>query len=364
MATTLRTPKAQIRSHTRDVLFGFILLSGVIIASVAVGKALGENEIANWGTWIGAFIAGIAMVATSYAIILQARQGEVAGWSVAVTRLGNLYDIAQQNEKLSGYLAEKSDEEGKISPFSNQEPITNQEIVWMGSLFLAFEQIYIATTALGYESKRVWRLYLKSQLNKPTLRAAFVRDAANSQDYHQDFWRFVRGSQKKHEGKVEYENYAIHPKYFESSIPSGTRSGDNIEMSCTSATLEDMSFWLEIYSDEEVRNQMYAAPLQSADELWSYLSNRKVFTAWVDGNRIGGFTITREKDLIATFGIAIHPDYRTRGWGKSLMRLLEIEASKMAVKTLRADVYEDNQPCIKMLKSDGFRRFIWMEKNI
>jgi ribosomal protein S18 acetylase RimI-like enzyme len=331
---------------------------------VAVGRALGENAIANWGTWIGAFIAGIAMVATSYAIILQARQGEVAGWSVAVTRLGNLYDIAQQNDKLSGFLAEKSDEEGKINPSRNQIPITNQEIIWMGSLFLAFEQIYIATTALGYESKRVWRLYLKSQLNKPTLRAAFVRDAANSQDYHQEFWRFVRGTPIKHEGKAYYENHAIHPKYFETRPPSGALSDAKIGMTCSPATMEDMPFWLEIYRDKEVRNQMYAAPIQSAEELWTYLSNRNVFTAWVDGNRIGGFTITMEKDLLATFGIAIHPQYRKRGWSIHLMRLLENEASRMGVKTLRADVYEDNQPCIRALNGNGYRRFIWMEKNI
>jgi len=364
MAITLRNPKAQIRSHTRDILFGCVLLIGVIIASVAVGRALGENEIANWGTWIGAFIAGIAMVATSYAIILQARQGEVAGWSVAVTRLGNLYDIAQQNEKLSSFLAERSDEGGEINPSHNQTTITNPDIVWMGSLFLAFEQIYIATTALGYESKRVWRLYLKSQLNKPTLRAAFVRDAANSQDYHQEFWRFVRGTPKKHEGRVYYENYAIHPRYFEKITPFEAVSDVKVEMTCTPATKDDMSFWLEIYRDDEVRNQMYAAPIQSTEELWTYLSNRMVFTAWVDGDRIGGFTITREKDLMVTFGIAIHPDYRKRGLGKTLMGLLEIEASKMGTKTLRADVYEDNQPCIRLLNRDGFRRFIWMEKNI
>ena len=85
MAINLRNPKSHIRSHTRDILFGCFLLIGVIVTSVAVGRTLGEKAIANWGTWIRAFVAGIAMVATSYAIILQARQGEVAGWSVAVT---------------------------------------------------------------------------------------------------------------------------------------------------------------------------------------------------------------------------------------------------------------------------------------
>ena len=135
-------------------------------------------------------------------------------------------------------------------------------------------------------------------------------------------------------------------------------------MVCTPTSLEDMLFWLEIYRDDEVRKQMYAAPTESAEELWNYLSKRKFFTAWIGGKRIGGFTLSIEKDLLATFGIVLHSSYRNRGLGPCLVALLQSEAKKLGIKTLRTDVYEDNQRCIKVLNRDGFRKFVWMEKNI
>jgi RimJ/RimL family protein N-acetyltransferase len=364
MDYNIRTPKGQIRSHTRDIIFGFVLLLGVILASVAVGRALGENAIANWGTWIGAFIAGIAMVASSYALILQSRQAESASWAIALSRLGQLYDQAADDETLSSILVESSDSSSTLPPRAGNRLFNNRQIIWLNSLGLAFEQIYVATNSLSAESKRVWRLYLRNQLNKPSIRAAFVADASSNQDYHQEFWRFVRGTQKSKGGSIHYENYSIHPVYFESRESTLLSSDKASDAECTPLTREDLPFWLEIYKDDEVRKQMYAAPTGSAEELWSYLSHRKVFTVWVEKKCVGGFTITIEKDLLATFGIAIHPEFRGCGYGAKIMGLLESEARKLGLKTLRADVYEDNHPCIRMLNRDGFRRFIWMEKNI
>jgi RimJ/RimL family protein N-acetyltransferase len=360
----LRAPKGQIRSHTRDILFGFVLLLGVIIASVAVGRALGENQIANWGTWIGAFIAGIAMVASSYALILQSRQAESASWAIALSRLGQLYDQAADDETLSSILVESSDSRSSLPPTAGIRVFNNRHIIWLNSLGLAFEQIYVATNSLSAESKRVWRLYLRNQLNKPSIRAAFVADASSNQDYHQEFWRFVRGTPKSKGGSVHYENYSIHPLYFESHESANPSAVNSSDAECTPLTRDDLPFWLEIYTNDEVSRQMYAAPTGSAEELWNYLSHRKVFTVWVEKKRVGGFTITIEKDLLATFGIAIHPGFRGCGYGRAIMGLLESEARKLGLRTLRADVYEDNDPCIRLLNRNGFRRFIWMEKNI
>jgi GNAT superfamily N-acetyltransferase len=239
----------------------------------------------------------------------------------------------------------------------------NRQTVWIGGLGLAFEQIYVVTNSLSLESKRVWRVYLKNQLNKPTIRAAFVADASSALDDHQEFWRFVRGTPRMRGGNIHYENHCIHPKYF-SPPASPSSSKPSVNMSCSPASMEDMPFWLEIYGDGEVRKQMYSAPINSPGELWNYLLNRKVFTAWIDGLRVGGFTISAEKDLLATFGLVLHPSHRERGYGSNLLELLESEAKKLGIKTLRADIYEDNYPCIKLLNRDGFRRFIWMEKNI
>lgn len=68
--------------------------------------------------------------------------------------------------------------------------------------------------------------------------------------------------------------------------------------------------------------------------------------------------------LIATFGIAIHPTFRSMGHGKEIMSLVTTKAHEMGIKTLRADIYEDNTKSIRVLVDAGFRKFIWMEKNL
>lgn len=356
--------EGRIRPHAREILLGIVMLSGVVVASVTIGRALARNEMADSGTWIGAFVAGVAMAASSYALILQSRQTESARWSSALSRLGQMYDQAADDESLSSILAESSDHENKVPPTTGAAVFNNRQIIWLNSLGLALEQIYLATNFLSPESRRVWRLYLRNQLNKPSIRSAFVADASSNQDYHQAFWRFVRGTRESRAGVIHYENHAIHPQYFDSR-PDDARLPDiPADVECTRATRDDMLFWLEIYKDEEVRRQMYAAPTASTDALWDYLSHRHVFTAWAGKKRFGGFTLTIEKGLLATFGIVIHPEFRDCGYGPTLLGMLESEARKLGIKTLRADVYDDNHACIRMLNGEGFRRFIWMEKNI
>ena len=121
---------------------------------------------------------------------------------------------------------------------------------------------------------------------------------------------------------------------------------------------------MQIYRDKEVKRQMYAAPTESPEILWTYISSRHAYTVWDKAQRIGVFSISKERDLLATFGIAIHPDFRGSGYGKDIIRLLTETALSLGIKTLRADVYEDNRACIKVLAADGFRKFIWMEKNL
>lgn len=235
--------------------------------------------------------------------------------------------------------------------------------VWLGSLFLAFEQIFVATNGLSEESKRVWRLYIRNQLNKPFIRATFVKDAIAAKDYHQDFWRFVRG--KKDSNSPEgYKDYVIHPKYFQKT--DGIKSVPLLVQDLTAKpfSIQDAGFWLSLYRDESVKRQMYAAPTTSEKELSDYLSDRNVFTVLLGDTLVGGFTITLEKDHLGSVGIVLHSDFRGRGLASKILALLETEATKLGVFTLRADVYADNTPSIRALESVGFRKFLWLEKNI
>lgn len=361
--SSLNPKKVNSRFFYDAAIAGSALIC-ISILSVGIGLFMDVNHLEGWGSWIGAFIAGIALVASAYAILIQARQGESTSWNIALGRLGELYDAAYKDPKLAAIIAEDSDPEGKKSIDPNDVSVSPQEKVWLGSLFLAFEQIYIATLALSPESQRVWRLYLKNQLNKPFIRTAFACDASDSKDYHNEFWKFVRGTSTKKNDSLAYKNYAIHPKFFNMQYGESNRPYAANELRVKEFSRNDARFWLDIYSDAAVRTQMYAAPTSSEAVLIDHLSSRSVFTVFKGNNPVGGFTITKEKDRIATFGIVIHPRMRGAGLSHEIMKLLELKASELGFLTLRGDVYSDNEPCIKALVKCGFRRFIWFEKNL
>jgi RimJ/RimL family protein N-acetyltransferase len=347
----------------RDMSSGLLLLLSVVSLSIFAGLFLSEMQLSSWGQWIGAFIAGIALVASSYAILIQARQGESVSWNIALSRLGEIYDQACNNSRLATIINQTPDQDWKIDLYPDDINLSPTEDVWLASLFLAFEQIFVATNSLSEESKRVWRLYIRNQLNKPFIRACFIRDATVAKDYHNDFWLFVRGKYDIN-AQDEYLDYTIHPKYFQQTELDNPRPSIEHDLSAKIFSAKDAKFWLLLYEDEDVKRQMYAAPITSEEELVSYLTKRKVFTVFMGEKPVGGFTITPEKDHLATFGFLIHPEYRGHGISHNILKLLQLEANKLGIFTLRADVYADNMPSIRALENMGFRKFIWLEKNI
>jgi len=148
----------------------------------------------------------------------------------------------------------------------------------------------------------------------------------------------------------------------------GTGRGRTRVESSLSATLvkrKDLPFWMDMYKDAEMQHQLYAVPMDSAQALSDYLHReKKAFTVWHQDRRIGGFFLSAVAPFIATFGIAVHRDFRGRGYGRSLMALVESTALQEGFRTLRGDVYSDNAASIALLEKCGFRHFIWMEKNI
>lgn len=348
--------------NKRDFFIAAFILIITAGISILIGISLQESQLSAWGSWVGAFITGIAMVASGYAILIQARHGESASWNIALGRLGEIYDQAFCNPRLAEILTESSDPDGnKVDLDSSSLNLSAQEIVWFGSLFLAFEQIYVATISLSSESQRVWRLYLKNQLNKPSIRAAFLNDAGNAKDFHNGFWRFVRGR----ESSYGYEDYAINPSFFTIKKAHTPETFGNKYSICVEPLNNSSSgFWLEMYRDQEVIRQMYAAPIDSEENLFLYLKNRFCYTVIIDQTPIGGFSITKEKEQIASFGIVVHPEHRNRKYSRIILNEVEKKARDLGFRSLRADVYTDNTASIKSLNSSGFRKFIWFEKNI
>jgi len=361
----LDRPKKGILHILNNIFLALLVLGFTVGVGVLIGVRMDTNKMGAWGDWLGAFIAGLALVGSAYAIVIQAKHGENASWNIALARLGQIYDEAQKSETYSRVLTEEPDFSTKSSHLDpDNYSFSPEQKVWLGNLFLAYEQIYVATNSLSAESRRVWRLYLKNQLNKPTLRAAFVKDATAAKDFHNDFWTFVRGKPKKEKGV--YKGFAIHPHFFENldNIKSDQSYSNSRKLVAKPLVDEDLEFWLEVYKEPEVRMQMYAAPTSSIEELSKFLSSRRVFTVWDHTTRIGGFTITPEKDSIGTFGIVIKDQYRGLGYGHPLVNLLLSESLRLGLKTLRADVYADNFSSISLLRKHGFRKFIWLEMNL
>lgn len=141
--------------------------------------------------------------------------------------------------------------------------------------------------------------------------------------------------------------------------------GNTNQLIVKEVSMSDLEFWADMYNDPEVNHQMYAIPKESYESLWKYLHcEQKAFTVWEEDKRIGGFLLSSVAPFIGTFSIMIYKDFRCRGYGSEVMKLIELKAIEEGYKTLRADVYIDNLRSIKLLEKCGFRHFIWLEKNI
>lgn len=369
----LNRPSSLSKGVTHALIPGIFLLLIVAGIGVAVGIPLGEHRLEGWGSWLGAFIAGIALVASAYAVMIQARQGESGAWNIALSRLGEIYDSALSEPWKCQILAEESDSEAKMPALSINP--TPQQKIWFGALFMAYEQVFVASRGLSGESQRVWRRYLRNQLNKQTIRAAFILDAvgpdgcAGAKDYHHEFWRFVRGDRpfwNRWQREARYRDYAIDPRFFTPAISADSNMG--LESGCQLAyfpfTESDVDFWIDCYKDPVIRLQMYAIPTDRETAKEYLLQNKRAFTIFYGSQRIGGFTISGVTDRIGTFGFFVSKDFRGKRLAKDILQFVEIEAQKSGYLTLRADVYADNCPSIKTLESSGFRPFVWLEKNI
>ena len=360
--------RQQVMGYTTTVALALTIVICVVFLSLGVAHTFALNTnlaaLAAWGQWVGTFVASLALLGTVYAVITQVRQSETTSWSIALSRLGELYDLALIHSDLAQMLAESSAPHEDVQPLYPPETLKPKQRVWLGSLFLAYEQIFVATLTLSQESRRVWRIYLANQLNKPSLRAQFCRDAIAAQDYHQAFWRFVRGSNRA--GRMDA---AIDRRFFDKcseakpvpvelfTLHSGQLFAKPIEES-------QYQFWAQLYEDVEIRRQMYAAPLDSIESFKSFLRKRTLFTVFCGTDAVGGFSLTREDQFMATFGYMLSPEHRGKGYAGDVIEMLMRQAHIMGFRTLRADIYEDNIPSIRALDTAGFRKFIWMEKNL
>lgn len=138
-----------------------------------------------------------------------------------------------------------------------------------------------------------------------------------------------------------------------------------MDYGCRRTIKKDLPFWKEIYLDGDVKMHMNAAPIETDRELWEHLNRSDRYVVYGDNDElIGGFSIYHRDNKTAEFGIVTHPKFRGKGLGMVIVSFLEETAKDLGIKTLKADVYEENIPCISLLKKDGFKPIIFLEKNI
>jgi RimJ/RimL family protein N-acetyltransferase len=138
---------------------------------------------------------------------------------------------------------------------------------------------------------------------------------------------------------------------------------------CRRILKRDINFWKEVYQDPDVKIHMNAMPMETDKQFWEYLNHSDRYVVYnmddsQEKNLIGGFSLYEREDKVAFFGIVIHPNFRGLGLGKVVLEYLNETAKDLGIKTLKADVYEENLACISLLKSGGFKPIIFLEKNL
>ena len=144
---------------------------------------------------------------------------------------------------------------------------------------------------------------------------------------------------------------------------------DYHDYGCRRIEKKDIDFWKEICEDELViQNMNITSIAERYNDFWHYLNRAERFTVLrydYDGETpIGGFTLYNRIDKEATFGYVMHPDFRGHGLGGILIHFLFETCKDLGIKTLKADVYHDNEASIKLLKSNGFRQLDYFEKHL
>lgn len=148
-------------------------------------------------------------------------------------------------------------------------------------------------------------------------------------------------------------------------MPASNRARDKYGLRPTRAvraTRADVRLWRSLHADDN--NMMYPLPTRDG-ALWKQLTETNAHIV-VDGVGcvIGAFTLRIIAPGIASFGVVVSKELRGSGCGVRVMELCESVARNLGIRTLRADVYTDNAPAQGLLKSQGFREFLWLEKNL
>ena len=82
----------------------------------------------------------------------------------------------------------------------------------------------------------------------------------------------------------------------------------------------------------------------------------RYFTVRANGKVVGYGGMWLILDEAHITNIAVHPDYRNRGFGRMIMQTLMQEASRLGIERMTLEVRVSNRPAIHLYESMGFER--------
>jgi GNAT superfamily N-acetyltransferase len=82
------------------------------------------------------------------------------------------------------------------------------------------------------------------------------------------------------------------------------------------------------------------------------------------GLSLGTASITESEAAIGVVGIALLPEAQGKGYGRLILRQLELIAAEHGYIALRADIFDDNNGAIALFSRSGYRRYSLFEKPI
>jgi hypothetical protein len=196
-----------------------ILMFILIIVLLGVFSVLAINF--NWVKDVSAyFLSALALAISAYfgihASTLQEAQAENSIWNIALTRIGQLYDQAAEKEELSRLIDEQCDIDGHNLHIKIE--LTPRQDMWLANLFMALEQVFVSTAAAARDSQKAWKQFLKNQLNKPTIRTAFLLEIHESRAYYKEFAYFTCGQVVDKNNCVTYRGGTIKKEVVDSIL--------------------------------------------------------------------------------------------------------------------------------------------------
>jgi GNAT superfamily N-acetyltransferase len=135
-----------------------------------------------------------------------------------------------------------------------------------------------------------------------------------------------------------------------------------MRLSSRRAVLGDLSLLREWYADPTTVKNMFLPPSDET-EFALYMLRPYRYMVVAGDVPVGTFTL-EPHGMSAIVGVLLCPESRGQGRSREVFKLIESAARLHGFRVLSADIYADNAPGVSSFLGNGYRMFLWFEKNL